>query len=86
MIDNLEEVSEKIQNIYVREMNDHLLSIKNIDIFNDSFYGIWDVDDFRNIFTPALISAAAQMNVLIDKIGRILQVWLWDISYQYVVD
>ena len=43
-------------------MNDHLLSIKNIDIFNDSFYGIWDVDDFRNIFTPALISAAAQMN------------------------
>lgn len=75
-----------MQNIYVREMNDHLLSIKNIDIFNDSFYGIWDVDDFRNIFTPALISAAAQMNVLIDKIGRILQVWLWDISYQYVVD
>ena len=67
-------------------MNDHLLSIKNIDIFNDSFYGIWDVDDFRNIFTPALISVAAQMNVLIDKIGRILQVWLWDISYQYVVD
>ena len=67
-------------------MNDHLLSIKNIDIFNDSFYGIWDVGDFRNIFTPALISAAAQMNVLIDKIGRILQVWLWDISYQYVVD
>lgn len=67
-------------------MNDHLLSIKNIDIFNDSFYGIWDVDNFRNIFTPALISAAAQMNVLIDKIGRILQVWLWDISYQYVVD
>ena len=75
-----------MQNSYVREMNDHLLSIKNIDIFNDSFYGIWDVDDFRNIFTPALISAAAQMNVLIDKIGRILQVWLWDISYQYVVD
>ena len=75
-----------MQNIYVREMNDHLLSIKSIDIFNDSFYGIWDVDDFRNIFTPALISVAAQMNVLIDKIGRILQVWLWDISYQYVVD
>ena len=67
-------------------MNEHLLSIKSIDIFNDIFYGIWDVDDFRDIFTPALISVAAQMNVLIDKIGRILQVWLWDISYQYVVD